>query len=169
MKLRKGVKGCNGATFNADDVVYTFARAKSVSGAAPIGWFLSNVGSIAGFTPDVFGKDPKAKELGDEVKKISGDDSWWNVRAKGGVTGFISAASVTDRKVILSSTGKVSGVGVDTADVVMAGKGFNKQIEESYARNGNLNYKAVNKLEAIRIGESDQLRFSQEGQLIGGK
>ena len=70
MKLRKGVKGCNGATFNADDVVYTFARAKSVSGAAPIGWFLSNVGSIAGFTPDVFGKDPKAKELGDEVKKI---------------------------------------------------------------------------------------------------
>ena len=43
--LRQGVKGCNGATFNADDVVYTFARAKSVSGAAPIGWFLSNVGA----------------------------------------------------------------------------------------------------------------------------
>lgn len=70
LKLRQGVKGCNGATFNADDVVYTFARAKSVSGAAPIGWFLSNVASIAGFTPAVFGDDPKAKELGDEVKKI---------------------------------------------------------------------------------------------------
>jgi peptide/nickel transport system substrate-binding protein len=70
LKLRQGVKGCNGATFNADDVVYTFARAKSVSGAAPIGWFLSNVASIKGFTPDVFGKDPKAKELGDEVTKI---------------------------------------------------------------------------------------------------
>lgn len=69
-KLRQGVKGCDGATFNADDVIYTFARAKSVSGAAPIGWFLSNVGSIAGFTPDVFGKDPAAKVLGDEVKKI---------------------------------------------------------------------------------------------------
>jgi len=70
LKLRQGVKGCNGATFNADDIVYTFARAKSVSGAAPIGWFLSNVASIAGFTPAVFGDDPKAKELGDEVKKI---------------------------------------------------------------------------------------------------
>ncbi len=58
-----GRQGLHGATFNADDVVYTFARAKSVSGAAPIGWFLSNVGSIAGFTPDVFGQDPKAKEL----------------------------------------------------------------------------------------------------------
>lgn len=69
-KLRQGVKGCNGATFNADDVIYTFARAKSVSGAAPIGWFLSNVASIDGFTAAVFGDDPKAKELGDEVKKI---------------------------------------------------------------------------------------------------
>jgi peptide/nickel transport system substrate-binding protein len=71
--LRQGVKGCNGATFDADDVIYTFARAKSTSGAAPIGWFLSNVGSIANFTPAVFGDTPEAKEakkLGDEVTKV---------------------------------------------------------------------------------------------------
>jgi peptide/nickel transport system substrate-binding protein len=71
--LRQGVKGCNGTTFNADDVIYTFARAKSTSGAAPIGWFLSNVGSIANFTPAVFGDSPEAKEakkLGDEVTKV---------------------------------------------------------------------------------------------------
>ncbi len=67
--LRQGVVGCNGATFNADDVIYTFERAKSVSGAAPIGWFLSNVASIAGFTPDVFG-DEAARALGPEVQKI---------------------------------------------------------------------------------------------------
>ncbi|MEO1226716.1 MAG: ABC transporter substrate-binding protein, partial [Pseudomonadota bacterium] len=66
LNLRQGVMGCNGAEFTADDVVYTFARAKSVSGAAPIGWFLSNVASIDGFTPDVFG-DEAARELGDEV------------------------------------------------------------------------------------------------------
>ena len=70
LKLREGVQGCNGETFDANDVVYTFARAKSVSGAAPIGWFLSNVGSIAGFTTDVFGEDVAAKELGDEVVAI---------------------------------------------------------------------------------------------------
>jgi peptide/nickel transport system substrate-binding protein len=69
-KLRQGVKGCGGTTFNADDVVYTFARAKSVSGAAPIGWFLSNVGSIKGFGVEVFGEDAAAKDLGDAVVKI---------------------------------------------------------------------------------------------------
>jgi len=68
--LRQGVVGCDGATFNADDVIYTFARAKSVSGAAPIGWFLSNVGSIDGFGVEVFGEDPAAKELGDSIVKI---------------------------------------------------------------------------------------------------
>ncbi|MEM1430539.1 MAG: ABC transporter substrate-binding protein [Pseudomonadota bacterium] len=67
--LRQGVTGCGGAEFTADDVLYTFERAKSVSGAAPIGWFLSNVGSIAGFTPDVFGEGAD-KSLGAEVAKI---------------------------------------------------------------------------------------------------
>ncbi|SMY08167.1 ABC transporter substrate-binding protein [Flavimaricola marinus] len=68
--LRQGVTGCGGATFNADDVMYTFERAKSVSGAAPIGWFLSNVASIDGFGPEVFGDDAAAKELGDSIVKI---------------------------------------------------------------------------------------------------
>ena len=70
LNLRQGVQGCDGATLNADDVVYTFARGKSVSGAAPIGWFLSNVASIANFTPAVFGEDAAAKEIGDEVLKV---------------------------------------------------------------------------------------------------
>lgn len=68
--LREGVVGCDGETFNSDDVIYTFERAKSVSGAAPIGWFLSNVGSIDGFGPEVFGDDPAARELGDSIVRV---------------------------------------------------------------------------------------------------
>jgi peptide/nickel transport system substrate-binding protein len=69
LRLRRGVKGCDGQVFNADDVLYSYARAKSVSGAAPIGWFLASVSSIEGFTPAVFGGG-EAQNLGDEVKKI---------------------------------------------------------------------------------------------------
>ena len=82
--LRQGVTGCNGATFDADDVVYTFARAKSISGVAPIGWFLANVGSVDGFTPAVFAPDEAgaaARALGDEVKKI--DDYTVHIRQSG--------------------------------------------------------------------------------------
>ena len=50
-KLRQGVKSCAGNEFTADDVVYTFQRAKSVSGAAPAAWFLSNVGAVLSLDP----------------------------------------------------------------------------------------------------------------------
>jgi len=72
-KLRQGVKSCAGNTFTADDVLYTYARAKSISGKAPIGYFLASVASVANFTPALFAKTPEAAELrklGDEVKKI---------------------------------------------------------------------------------------------------
>lgn len=50
LKLREGINDCNGAKLTADDVVHPFARAKSVSGAPPIGRVLSDVGSH-GFSP----------------------------------------------------------------------------------------------------------------------
>ena len=74
MHLRKGVKSCAGNEFTADDLVYTYARALSVSSAVPNAWFLLNMASIKGFTDDVFSADKAkadaAKVLGDGVKKI---------------------------------------------------------------------------------------------------
>jgi len=67
--LRKGVKSCAGNEMTADDVIYTFQRAKSVSGASPVSWFLGNVGGVLTLDP-LTSKDPKAKELKDEVVKV---------------------------------------------------------------------------------------------------
>ncbi|OLB96615.1 MAG: hypothetical protein AUI15_13935 [Actinobacteria bacterium 13_2_20CM_2_66_6] len=68
--LRHNVVGCTGNKFTADDVIYTFARAKSVSGTlGPLSWFFMNTAGVAGFTPDVF--PPKSQTaLGDEVQKV---------------------------------------------------------------------------------------------------
>ena len=73
MKLRTDAKSCAGNPLTADDVLYTFARAKSISGQAPIGYFLSSVGSLKNFTPALFAKTPEAldaRKLGDEVVKL---------------------------------------------------------------------------------------------------
>ena len=73
LRLRNNAKSCAGNTFSADDVLYSFARAKSLSGQAPIGYFLASVGSLKNFTPALFAKTPEALEarkLGDEVTKI---------------------------------------------------------------------------------------------------
>ena len=93
--LRKDVKGCDGATFNADDVVYTFARAKSISGSSPIGWFLANTGSVDGFTPAEFAPTDDgaaARKLGDEVKKI--DDYTVQIRQSAPNQLFLKVLSI---------------------------------------------------------------------------
>jgi peptide/nickel transport system substrate-binding protein len=56
-KLRRNVKGCGGTTFNADDVIYTMARAKSSSGATAVGTFLANVASVDDFRIGLGGWD----------------------------------------------------------------------------------------------------------------
>jgi peptide/nickel transport system substrate-binding protein len=65
LHLRHGVIGCAGHEFTAADVLYTLARAKSVSGSTTVAWFSGSVGGIKGFTADVLkGGD---KTLGDTV------------------------------------------------------------------------------------------------------
>lgn len=73
MKLQQNAKSCAGIPFTADDVLYTFARAKSISGKAPIGEFLASVASLKNFNGKLFGKGPDVAELrklGDEVTKV---------------------------------------------------------------------------------------------------
>lgn len=69
-KLRKGIKSPAGNEFTADDVVWLAERAKAVSGAAPIAWFLYNVASVMGaenIAPKATAAD---KKLNGEVVKI---------------------------------------------------------------------------------------------------
>lgn len=68
-KLRQGVKSPAGNEFTADDVVWLAERAKAVSGASPIAWFLYNVSSVMGaenLAPNATVDDKKLK--GEVVK-----------------------------------------------------------------------------------------------------
>ena len=95
MKLRTDAKSCAGNTFSADDVLYAFGRAKSVSGQAPIGAFLSSVASLKNFNGKLYGKGPEVAELrklGDEVTKI--DDQTVQFKLDGPNPLFLRVLSV---------------------------------------------------------------------------
>ncbi len=52
---------------------YTYERAKSLTGKAPIGYFLASVASIGEFYAGIIRQDPEAiekRKLGDEVRKV---------------------------------------------------------------------------------------------------
>lgn len=68
--LRHNVVGCTGNRFTADDVIYTFQRAKSISGVlGPLSWFFMNTAGVAGFDNSVFPPTSKTT-LGDEVTRV---------------------------------------------------------------------------------------------------
>lgn len=69
--LRKGVKSCAGNTFTAQDVVYTFQRAMSLSGASPVAWFLGNVAGFLPTTPVLPTAPASAKILKTEVVAVN--------------------------------------------------------------------------------------------------
>src|SRR5580698_5308806 len=70
VKLRQGVKSAAGNELTSADVVYTFGRAKSVSGSAPNSWFLANVGGIIGYGPVTPKAPASAKLLTNEVVAV---------------------------------------------------------------------------------------------------
>lgn len=50
-QLRKGVKSCAGNELTADDVVYAFEGAISLTGASPTAWFNAHASGIVALTP----------------------------------------------------------------------------------------------------------------------
>jgi peptide/nickel transport system substrate-binding protein len=94
-RLRRDVRSCAGNPLTADDVLYTFARAKSLSGSAPVGWFIANVASVEGFTPALFGEEARRsgkRELGAEVRKV--DAHTVQIRQSGPNRMFLPALAI---------------------------------------------------------------------------
>jgi peptide/nickel transport system substrate-binding protein len=63
--LKKGLFSSAGNELTADDVVWTFARAKSIGGSFPCAWFLANVSSV--LTGDVFAEGANLELEGEVV------------------------------------------------------------------------------------------------------
>ena len=101
--LRQGVVGCSGNTFTADDVIYTWERAKSITGGAFVTWFLGQVSAVFGL--DVFGDPPVTELVGEVVKiddftveitQLNGNDLFPRVQA-------ITFQGIFDSKVMLEN------------------------------------------------------------------
>lgn len=100
---------------------------------------------------------------GAEVIPVASSDnqSWIKVKY-GGQEGYIYVSAVTKRKVIFNSSGDKK---VDPSNMVLAGKGFNRQVESSYASSKGISYAAVDEVEAKKVGGPELYNFIHEGKL----
>ena len=104
---------------------------------------------------------------GDKVNEIGEEDGAWFKVEKGGKTGYLHSTAVSERAVVFKSTTSVAKTGNDK-DVILAGKGFNKEVESKYSQTkSNLNYGEVDRMEKLSVGDSELASFIKDGQLGG--
>lgn len=110
---------------------------------------------------------------GDQLRvSAGGTGGFVRVKAPGGSQGFVHVSAATARKVVLARMqgDHPSHTYEDGTDVVLAGKGFNKEIEDELrARDGSLNYLALDRIERTKVDETDLQKFVMSGGLQSKK
>ncbi|MFN8389809.1 MAG: SH3 domain-containing protein [Bdellovibrionota bacterium] len=103
---------------------------------------------------------------GDQLSVLSANGDWFRVKDSRGHEGFIHQSAITDRKVVLKSSAQFSAQQADQNDVVLAGKGFNSEVEKKYAAgNHGVNFPAVNAMEQRKVSQRELADFIGSGQL----
>jgi hypothetical protein len=101
-----------------------------------------------------------------EIGAAQKDSQWLKVKFDAS-EGYVHISAVTKRRVVLGSAG-VGGDKVDPSTVVLAGKGFNRQVEQSYASSKGLDFKSVDEVEQYHVDSSEGAAFVKDGKLSEG-
>lgn len=103
---------------------------------------------------------------GESVEKLEEQNGWFKIKTAGGIVGWIHSSSATPKKVRLKALDKALRTEASASEVTLAGKGFNKQVEEGYkSKNPNLNFSLVEKMLKYRLSPSEVEAFLKRGKL----
>jgi len=127
-----------------------YVAIRTVTLKSSTGFFSSNRGTL---------------NYGDRVTVLQVSDRYVEVRSatNSALTGWTVSANLTVRQVVSGNTSTASA-----REVALAGKGFNQEVENAYRTQRALNYADVNRVEAIRVRETDLRQFLEDGHLSTG-
>jgi hypothetical protein len=118
--------------------------------------------------PQFFAPGVAALKAGDKLEKLSEAAGWIQARTPAGLTGWIHSSAVAPPQTqLFAATGNMK-TQATAGEVALAGKGFNRQVEDSYrARNAGLSYAWVDRMVQLRIPSAQVQDFLKRGRLIG--
>ncbi len=116
--------------------------------------------------PKFYAPVVQALSAGERVEKISSQEGWFQVRTSSGATGWLHSSAVEVQKFSLLALDKSMKTQASASEVALAGKGFNKQVEESYrAKHGELSFAWVDKMLQVKIPVAQIEDFMKKGKL----
>jgi len=109
---------------------------------------------------------------GEVVETMSAADGWYQVKTAIGTVGWLHSSAVQTGSFNLTATDRTLAAKATADEIALAGKGFNKQVEESYkTKNSNANFAAVDRMLKVKVSRDQLLKFLKEGMLgiYGGR
>lgn len=118
-------------------------------------------------TPKFYGAVVQALQAGDKLEKVTSQpDGWIQVKTSGGAVGWIHSSAVAVQKFNLLAVGGDMKTQASASEVALAGKGFNKQVEESYrAKHKEANFAEVDRMLLLKVAAARLEEFMKQGQL----
>lgn len=106
---------------------------------------------------------------GDKVSLAKKQGDWRKVSAvKNGKSGWMHVSALTEQIIVLNPTDKDVEAAASSDELALAGKGFNKQVEEQYRAQSHLDYAKVDEMEKIVVPPKYIHDFLRKGGLKQG-
>nr|WP_321513827.1 SH3 domain-containing protein [uncultured Pseudodesulfovibrio sp.] len=120
--------------------------------------------------PEFLSKVVANLPYGDRVNLTSEKGDWRHISSvKLGKSGWIHVSALSEQEIILNPTNKDVDAAAKSDELALAGKGFNKQVEQQYRKQSKLNYAKVDEMEKLTISQTTIAKFISTGALGQGE
>jgi uncharacterized protein YgiM (DUF1202 family) len=125
-----------------------YVTAKSLPVKSGTGFFARTLGTL---------------KYGDPVTVVRINGKWAEIRSSVQLNGWVAQANLSTKRVTVSG-----GSSASSREVAMAGKGFTEEVEDVYKSSHDVDYRAVDAVEANTVSDEELLAFITEGRLSRG-
>ncbi|MBE0616595.1 MAG: SH3 domain-containing protein [Proteobacteria bacterium] len=117
-------------------------------------------------TPSFLGPLLATLAYGDQVEAREEQGAWTRVGLPGGGEGWMHTSALTEKKLTLTAGQANRDQSASGQELALAGKGFNAQVEGEFkARNGQLDFAWVDRMETFSVAPEQMARFLREGEV----
>lgn len=116
--------------------------------------------------PTFLGKIITKLDYGDKVEVEKEEDSWARVLPSGSSAGWVHISALSEKEIILNPNSQDIEEAASSDEIALAGKGFNKQVEEQYKQeNKNIDFTWIDRMEKIVVSQNEMQGFISKGGL----
>lgn len=136
----------------------------AIGAAAPVRMNVQVQSGQLRATPTFLGQVLGTVAYGVSVEVLQTKGDWMQVKSLQGKVGWLHKSALTTKRVSMSAGTSAAKTGASSSELALAGKGFNSDVEREYkAKNKNLNFAAVDRMETLKIPATEMQAFLKAG------